>query len=154
NSRGRGEPLASSPRGQADARPGPEFVAPSLHSWRSPGLDGRTRRNPGVGHLNRRGQIAGLTKKTRGLSGFAPRQNHDSDDSLVVERQARCEVTLIRHFAGFTPASDLMRPGNDVALDLLELRLRLLHRELLVSARLLKHLPACCDATKAAARRH
>jgi hypothetical protein len=41
-----------------------------------------------------------------------------------------------------------MRPGNDVALNILELRLPLLHSELLVSARLLKHLPARCDATK------
>ena len=39
-----------------------------------------------------------------------------------------------------------MRPGNDVALNILERRLRLFHGELLVSARLLKHLPARCDA--------
>jgi hypothetical protein len=84
----------------------------------------------------------------------ATRHHHDPDDSVVVERQAHCKVTLIRHFAGFAPASDLMRPGNHVALDFLELRLCLFHGELLVSARLLKHLPARCDATKAAARRH
>jgi hypothetical protein len=47
-----------------------------------------------------------------------------------------------------------MRPRNDVPLNILELRLRLFHSELLVSARLLKHLPARCDATKAAAWRH
>jgi hypothetical protein len=47
-----------------------------------------------------------------------------------------------------------MRPGNDVALNILELRLRLVHGELLVSARLLKHLPARCDAAKTAAWRH
>jgi hypothetical protein len=47
-----------------------------------------------------------------------------------------------------------MRPGNDVALNILELRLRLFHGELLVSDRLLKHLPASRDATKGAARRH
>jgi hypothetical protein len=44
-----------------------------------------------------------------------------------------------------------MRPGNDLAFDLLEITLRLFHGELLVSARLLKHLPARCDATKRAA---
>jgi len=74
--------------------------------------------------------------------------------SFVGERQAHGKVTLIRHFASFTPTSDLTRPGNDVALDILELRLGLFHGELLVSARLLKHLPARCDATKGAARRH
>ena len=47
-----------------------------------------------------------------------------------------------------------MRPGNDVALDLLELRVRLFRGELLISTRLLKHLTARCDATKGAARRH
>jgi hypothetical protein len=47
-----------------------------------------------------------------------------------------------------------MRPGDDVALHIPELRLRLFHGELLVSARLLKHLPTRCDATKSAARRH
>jgi hypothetical protein len=47
-----------------------------------------------------------------------------------------------------------MRPGDDVALKLLELRLRLFHGELLVSARLIKHLPARCDTTKSGARRH
>jgi hypothetical protein len=47
-----------------------------------------------------------------------------------------------------------MRPGDDVALNISELRLRLFHGKLLVSARLLKHLPARRDATKAAARRH
>jgi hypothetical protein len=47
-----------------------------------------------------------------------------------------------------------MRVGNDVAVNFLELGLRLLQLELLVSARLLKHLPAGSDATKGAARRH
>ena len=47
-----------------------------------------------------------------------------------------------------------MRPGNDVALELLERRLRLFQGELLITARLLKHLPAGCAATKSAARRH
>jgi hypothetical protein len=84
----------------------------------------------------------------------APRHYHDPDDSFVIERQAHCEVTLIRHFASFTPAGDLVRPGNDVALNILELRLRLFHGELLVSARLLEHLPARGDTTKGAARRH
>jgi hypothetical protein len=83
-----------------------------------------------------------------------PRHHHDPDDSFVIERQAQSKVTLIRDFASFTPASDLMRPGNEVALNILEFRPRLFHGELLVSARLLKHLPASCDATKCAARRH
>ena len=83
-----------------------------------------------------------------------PRHHHDPDDSFIIERQAQSKVTLIRDFASFTPTSDLMRPGNDVALGVLELRLRLFHGELFVSARLLKHLPARRDATKAAARRH
>src|SRR5919204_5940306 len=77
----------------------------------------------------------------------APRHHDDPDDSLIVERQAEGKVALVRDLAGFTPACDLMRPGNDVALDILELRLRLLHGEFLVSARLLKHLPARSDAT-------
>jgi Bacterial transcriptional activator domain len=47
-----------------------------------------------------------------------------------------------------------MRPGDNVAVELLELRLRLFQGELLVSGRLLKHLPACSDATKGAAGRH
>ena len=47
-----------------------------------------------------------------------------------------------------------MRAGNDVALNILELRLRLFYGELLVSARLLKHLPARFDAAKGAAWRH
>ena len=47
-----------------------------------------------------------------------------------------------------------LRPGRDVALDILQLRLRLFHRELLVSARLLKHLTARCDATKGPTRSH
>jgi hypothetical protein len=47
-----------------------------------------------------------------------------------------------------------MRPGNDVALNIFEHRLRLFHGELLVSARLLKNLPARCDAMKGAAWRH
>src|SRR5262245_26521608 len=47
-----------------------------------------------------------------------------------------------------------MRPGNDIALNVLELRLRLFDGELLVSARLLKRVLAGCDATKSAARRH
>ena len=47
-----------------------------------------------------------------------------------------------------------MDPDDDVALNILELRLRLFHGELLVSARLLKYLPTRCDATKGAARRH
>jgi hypothetical protein len=52
------------------------------------------------------------------------------------------------------PVSDLTRPGNDVALNLLELRLRLFHSELLVPTRLLKHLPARCDTTNRATGRH
>jgi hypothetical protein len=84
----------------------------------------------------------------------APRHHHDPDDSFVVKRQAHCKVALIRHLASFTPASGLMRPGNDVALKFFELGLRLFQNELLISARLLKHLPAGCDATKGAARRH
>jgi len=47
-----------------------------------------------------------------------------------------------------------MCSGDDVALNILELRLRLFHGELLVSARLLKHLPARGDTTKGAARCH
>ena len=82
------------------------------------------------------------------------RHHHDPDDSFVVQRQAHRKVPLIRHFAGFTPASDLVRTGNDVAVDVLELRLPLFHGELLVSARLLKHSPARHDASKGVARRH
>src|SRR5262245_43417572 len=85
---------------------------------------------------------------------LAPWHHHDPDDLFAVERQAQCKVTLVCRFAGLTPASDLTGPGNDVALNLLELRLRLFHGELLVSTRLLKHLPAGCDAAKGAARRH
>ena len=47
-----------------------------------------------------------------------------------------------------------MRPGDYVALELLELRLRLFQGELLISGRLLKHLSTCSDAMKAAAWRH
>jgi hypothetical protein len=47
-----------------------------------------------------------------------------------------------------------MRLGNDVALNILELRLRQFYGELLVSDRLLKHLPTRRDAAKGAARRH
>ncbi len=47
-----------------------------------------------------------------------------------------------------------MRSGNDVALNFLELRFRLFHGELLVSARLLKHLPPRRDTTEGAARCH
>jgi hypothetical protein len=77
---------------------------------------------------------------------------HNPDDSLVVEGQAQRKVTLVRHFARFAPASDLTSPGKDVTVNILELRLRLFDRELLVSARLLKHLPARRDATKGSAR--
>jgi hypothetical protein len=84
----------------------------------------------------------------------APRHHHDPDDFLVVERQAQGKVALIRDLARLTPASDLVRPGNDVPLDVLELWLRLLDGELLVSVRLLKHLPACCDPTKGRTWRH
>ncbi len=47
-----------------------------------------------------------------------------------------------------------MRPGDYVALEVLELRLRLFHGELLVSAGLQKHLPARRDAPKGAAWSH
>jgi hypothetical protein len=47
-----------------------------------------------------------------------------------------------------------MRSGEDLALDILELGLRLFHGELLVSGCLLKHLPARRDAAEGAARRH
>src|SRR5215218_3191035 len=53
----------------------------------------------------------------------------------------------------FHASERLVRPGNGVALDLLELEPRLFYSELLVSARLLKHLPARCDAAEGAARR-
>jgi hypothetical protein len=46
-----------------------------------------------------------------------------------------------------------VRSRDDVALDLLELRLCLLEGELVASARLLKHVPArsdCREATRAA----
>ncbi len=86
--------------------------------------------------------------------GVAPRDHDDPDDSFLIERQAHGKVTFIRHFAGFAPASCLVRPGDDVALSILELRLRLFQDELLVSASLLKHLPACWNATKSAAWRH
>jgi hypothetical protein len=84
----------------------------------------------------------------------APGHYDEFDDSLVVERQAHCDLTLIGHLASLAPASDLVRPGKDVALQILELGLRLFRRELLVSAGLLKHLPARCDAMKRVARRH
>ena len=84
----------------------------------------------------------------------APWHHDDSDDSSVVDRQAHYKVTLVRHFAGFTPASGLTRPGNDVALNMLELRLRLFHGELLIPTRLLKHLPARCDPANRATGRH
>jgi hypothetical protein len=45
-----------------------------------------------------------------------------------------------------------MRPANDLTFNLLELRLRLFHNELLVSGRLLQDLLARGDATKRAAR--
>jgi hypothetical protein len=60
----------------------------------------------------------------------------------------RANSSLVCDLVRFTPASDLSRPGNDVSLDLLEPRLRLFHGELVVSARLLKHLPARCDARR------
>ena len=47
-----------------------------------------------------------------------------------------------------------MRPGDDVALDLLEDWRRLFRCELLVSDRLLEHLPARLDTAKGASRRH
>jgi hypothetical protein len=83
-----------------------------------------------------------------------PRHHRDPHDSVVAKRQAQCKVTLVRHFACLTPASDLTRPDNDVVPNVLELRLRLFHGELLVSARLLKHLTTCGDATKGATWRH
>jgi hypothetical protein len=52
------------------------------------------------------------------------------------------------------PASDLTRFGDDVAVHVLELGVRLFHRELFVAGRLLEHLPARCDVTNGAARRH
>ena len=66
----------------------------------------------------------------------------------------KSEVALERDFARLTPASDLMRPGEDVPFGLLELGLRLFHGELLVSDRLLQGVPARCEAMKRAARRH
>jgi hypothetical protein len=71
--------------------------------------------------------------------------------SFPVQGQAQSEVALIRGLAGFMPASDFMRPRNDFAVNLLELRLRLLNGELLVSARLLKDFPSGCDPAKRAA---
>jgi hypothetical protein len=47
-----------------------------------------------------------------------------------------------------------MRAGNDVAVNFLERGLRLFQIELLVSARLLKHLLAGSDTNEGAARRH
>jgi len=82
------------------------------------------------------------------------RHYDDPDDSVVLERQAQLEIALVRHFAGLTPASDLVCASNDFAVNFLELGLRLFHLELLVSARLLKYLPAGLDATKRATRRH
>ena len=74
----------------------------------------------------------------------APRHHHDPDDALAIKRQPQCKVTLIRHGTSLTAASDLTRPDHNVALDILELNLRLFRGELLVSARLLKHVPARC----------
>jgi len=65
-----------------------------------------------------------------------------------------CYLTLICQFAGLTPAGDLARSGKDVAVDILEVGLRLFHCEPLVAARLLEHLPTRCDAMKRVARRH
>jgi hypothetical protein len=105
------------------------------------------------------GRAARITTKARPRGGgfllrWSPRHHHDPDNSVVLECQAHCKIPLIRDFAGFTPASDLMRAGNDVAFNFLELGLRLFHLELLVSPRLLKHLLAGLYATKGAARRH
>jgi hypothetical protein len=94
------------------------------------------------------------TSTSTNLVWLAPWHHNHPDDCFAVEPQAECEVALVCDFAGFTPTCDLMRSGNDVAIDLLELRLCLFHGELLVSARLLKHLSARCYATNAAARRH
>lgn len=44
-----------------------------------------------------------------------------------------------------------MRPGNDLAFNLLEIKARLLYGELLVSAGFLEHVPARFDAAKRAA---
>jgi hypothetical protein len=83
-----------------------------------------------------------------------PARSTDPDDPVVLECQAQRKVALIRDFTGFTPASDLMRAGNDVAVNFLERGLRLFQIELLVSARLLKHLLAGSDTNEGAARRH
>jgi hypothetical protein len=101
---------------------------------------------PGVWYVERVGRSHLLRRVAR--------HHDDPDDSVVLERQAHLKIALIRHFAGFTPASDLMCAGNEVAVNFLELGLRLFHLELLVSARLPKHLLAGLDATKGAARRH
>jgi len=84
----------------------------------------------------------------------APRHHHEADDSFALERQAHGKVTLVRHFAGFTPARDLVSSRNHVAVDVLELGLRLVDRELLVAERLLQDLPACHDASNGPSRRH
>ena len=80
-----------------------------------------------------------------------PRQQDDPDDSLVVDRQAEFKVALVCDFARLTPAGDLMRPGNDLAFNLLEIKARLLYGELMVSAGFLEHVPARFDAAKRAA---
>ena len=46
-----------------------------------------------------------------------------------------------------------MRPGNEIAIDFVKLRLRLFRGELLVPARFLKDTSARRDAAKSAARR-
>jgi hypothetical protein len=83
----------------------------------------------------------------------AARHHYHLHDSLIVEGQAHRDITLIRDLTRFTPPDDLMRSRNNVASDLLKLRLRLFGGELLISARLLKHLSACRNAEKTAARR-
>ena len=82
----------------------------------------------------------------------AARHHDDPDDSLVAERQTEGKVALVRNLSGLTPAGDLVRPGKDVTFDRLEIRLGLLHLELLVSARLLEYFPTRCDASNGAAR--
>ncbi len=103
-----------------------------------PGHLSRVERGQGglsLDSLARLASVLGLRDLERLLSPYransplrgrrTARHHDDPDDLLVVERQADGEVALVRDFAGFTPASDLMRPGNDFVFDLLELGLGL-----------------------------
>jgi hypothetical protein len=67
----------------------------------------------GLEHLKRE------SERRAGPVSPPARHHQDSDDRVVVQRQAHRKVTLVRNFAGFTPASDSHASGRHVALELL-----------------------------------